>query len=38
MANNNNGNQFRDDEIVVLTENRDGKMVKASPKIRGRSG
>jgi hypothetical protein len=31
---NNNGNQFRDDEIVVLTENRDGKPVKRiHPKI-----
>jgi hypothetical protein len=37
MANNNNGNQFRDDEIVVLTENRDGKLVKSiHPKIGGR--
>jgi hypothetical protein len=25
MASQTNGNQFRDDEIVVLTENRDGK-------------
>jgi hypothetical protein len=34
---NNNGNQFRDDEIVVLTENRDGKQVKSiPPKIGGR--
>ena len=34
---NNNGNQFRDDEIVVLTENRDGKLVKSiHPKIGGR--
>jgi hypothetical protein len=34
---NNNGNQFRDDEIVVLTENRDGKQVKSiHPKIGGR--
>jgi hypothetical protein len=31
---NNNGNQFRDDEIVVLTENRDGRLVKSiHPKI-----
>jgi hypothetical protein len=37
MANNNYGNQFRDDEIVVLTENRDGKLVKSiHPKIDGR--
>jgi hypothetical protein len=37
MANNNNGNQFRDDEIVVLTENRDGKLGKSiHPKIGGR--
>ena len=28
MANNNNGNQFRDDENVVLTKKRDGKMLK----------
>jgi phage repressor protein C with HTH and peptisase S24 domain len=34
---NHNGNQFRDDEIIVLTENRDGKMVKnIYPKIGGR--
>jgi hypothetical protein len=34
---NNNGNQLRDDEIVVLTENRDGKMVGSiHPKIGGR--
>jgi hypothetical protein len=34
---NNNGNQFREDEIVVLTENRDGKLVKSiHPKIGGR--
>jgi len=34
---NNNGNQFRDDEIVALTENRDGKLVKSiHPKIGGR--
>jgi hypothetical protein len=37
MANQSNGNQFRDDEIVVLTENRDGKLVKRiHPKIGGR--
>ena len=37
MANNNNGNQFRDDEIVVLTEKRDRKLVKSiHPKIGGR--
>jgi hypothetical protein len=37
MANSNNGNQFREDEIVVLTENRDGKLVKSiHPKIGGR--
>jgi hypothetical protein len=37
MANQTNGNQFRDDEIVVLTENRDGKLVKSiHPKIGGR--
>jgi hypothetical protein len=37
MANQTNGNQFRDDEIVVLTENRDGKQVKSiHPKIGGR--
>jgi hypothetical protein len=34
---NSNGNQFRDDEIVVLTVSRDGKMVKSiHPKIGGR--
>jgi hypothetical protein len=37
MANNNNGNQFREDEIIVLTENRAGKLVKSiHPKIGGR--
>jgi hypothetical protein len=37
MANQTNGNQFRDDEIVILTENRDGKPVKSiHPKIGGR--
>ena len=37
MANNNNGNQLRDDEIVVLTEKRDRKLVKSlHPKIGGR--
>jgi hypothetical protein len=37
MANSANGNQFRDDEIVVLTENWDGKLVKSiHPKIGGR--
>jgi hypothetical protein len=37
MANNNNGNQFRDDEIVFLTEDRDGKLIKSiHPKIGGR--
>jgi hypothetical protein len=37
MANQANGNQFRDDEIVVLTENREGKLVKSiHPKIGGR--
>jgi hypothetical protein len=37
MANNNNGNQFREDEILVLEQLRDGKMVKnIFPKIGGR--
>jgi hypothetical protein len=37
MGNQANGNQFRDDEIVILTENRDGKRVKSiHPKIGGR--
>ena len=37
MANSNNGNQFRDDEIIILDQLRDGKMVKnIFPKIGGR--
>jgi len=28
MANGNNGNQFRDDEIIILDQLRDGKWVK----------
>jgi hypothetical protein len=37
MANGNNGNQFRDDEINILEQLRDGKMVKnIYPKIGGR--
>jgi hypothetical protein len=37
MANGNNGNQFRDDEIIILEQLRDGKMVKSiHPKIGGR--
>ena len=37
MANNNNSNQFRDDEILVLDQLRDGKSVKnIFPKIGGR--
>jgi hypothetical protein len=37
MANNTNGNQFRDDEIIILDQLRDGKMVKnIFPKIGGR--
>jgi hypothetical protein len=37
MANGNNGNQFRDDEVLVLDQIRDGKMVKnIFPKIGGR--
>jgi hypothetical protein len=37
MANGNNGNQFRDDEIIILEQSRDGKMVKnIFPKIGGR--
>jgi len=37
MANNNNGNQFRDAEILVLDQMRDGKWVKnIFPKIGGR--
>jgi hypothetical protein len=36
MANGNNGNQFRDDEILVLDQLRDGKWVKnIFPKIGG---
>jgi hypothetical protein len=37
MANNTNGNQFREDEIIILEQFRDGKMVKnIYPKIEGR--
>jgi len=37
MANGNNGNQFRDDEIITLDQLRDGKWVKnIFPKIGGR--
>jgi hypothetical protein len=37
MAKNNNGNQFRDDEIIILEQLRDGKIVKnIFPKIGGR--
>jgi len=37
MANGNNGNQFRDDEIIILEQLRDGEMVKnIYPKIGGR--
>jgi hypothetical protein len=37
MGNNNNGNQFRDDEILVLDQLRDGKSVRnIFPKIGGR--
>ena len=37
VANNNNGNQFREDEIIVLDQSRDGKMAKnIFPKIGGR--
>jgi hypothetical protein len=37
MANQTNGNQFRDDEIIILEQLRDGKMVKSiHPKIGGR--
>jgi hypothetical protein len=37
MANGNNGNQFRDDEIIILDRLRDGKIVKnIFPKIGGR--
>jgi hypothetical protein len=37
MANGNNGNQFRDDEIIILEQFRDGQLVKSiHPKIGGR--
>jgi hypothetical protein len=37
MAKNNNGNQFREDEMLVLEQLREGKMVKnIFPKIGGR--
>jgi hypothetical protein len=37
MTNQTNGNQFRDDEIIILDQLRDGKMVKnIFPKIGGR--
>ena len=37
MANNGNGNQFREDEIITLEQLRDGKMVRnIFPKIGGR--
>jgi len=37
MANGNNGNQFREDEVIILEQLRDGKMVKnIFPKIGGR--
>jgi hypothetical protein len=37
MANQTNGNQFREDEIIILDQLRDGKMVKnIFPKIGGR--
>jgi hypothetical protein len=37
VTNNNSGNQFRDDEIIILDQLRDGKMVKnIYPKIGGR--
>ena len=37
MANNTNGNQFREDEIIILDQLRDGKQVKSiHPKIGGR--
>jgi len=37
MANVNNGNQFREDEIIILEQLRDGKTVKSiHPKIGGR--
>jgi len=37
MANGNNGNQFREDEVIILDQLRDGKVVKnIFPKIGGR--
>ena len=37
MANNSNGNQFREDEIIILDQLRGGKWVKnIFPKIGGR--
>ena len=37
MANQTNGNPFRDDDIVVLTDNREGKAIKSiHAKIGGR--
>ena len=37
MANGNNSNQFRDDEIIMIDQLRDGKIVKnIFPKIGGR--
>jgi len=37
MANGNNGNQFREDEVLVLDQIRDGKIVRnIFPKIGGR--
>ena len=37
MANQTNGNQFREDEIIILEQFRDGKMLKnIYPKIVGR--
>lgn len=37
MTNGNDGNQFREDEIIILEQLRDGKMVKnIFPKIGGR--
>ena len=36
MANNTNGNQFREDEIIILEQLRDGNWVKnIFPKIAG---